>query len=46
MSKALNTGLFAVNRPRNAENTTPTSIEEFAELFATAYAAGALRKAA
>jgi uncharacterized protein YbjT (DUF2867 family) len=46
MSKALNAGLFAVNRPRTAENSTPTSIEEFAGIFAAAYAAGALRKAA
>lgn len=46
MSKALNAGLFAVNRPRTAENSTPTSIEQFAELFAAAYAAGAVRKAA
>jgi len=46
MSKALNAGLFAVNRPRTTENSTPTTIEEFAELFAAAYAAGALRKAA
>lgn len=46
MSKALNAGLFAVNRPRNAENTTPTSIEAFAALFAEAYAAVAWRKAA
>jgi len=46
MSKALNAGLFAVNRPRTAENSTPTSIEEFAEIFADAYAAAAVRKAA
>jgi len=46
MSQALNAGLFAVNKPRTAENSTPTSIEEFAEIFAAAYAAGALRKAA
>jgi hypothetical protein len=46
MSQALNSGLFAVNKPRTAENSTPTSIEEFAEIFAAAYAAGALRKAA
>jgi hypothetical protein len=46
MSKALNQGLFAVNRPRTAENTTPTSIEAFAADFAEAYAAGAWRKAA
>jgi len=46
MSKALNAGFFAVNRPRTAENSTPTSIEDFAEIFAAAYTAGALRKAA
>lgn len=46
MSRALNAGLFAVNRPRNAENSTPTTIEQFAELFADAYRATALRKAA
>ena len=46
MSTALNAGLFAVNRPRTAENSTPTSIEDFAEIFAEAYAAGALHKAA
>ncbi|MCM0083836.1 NAD(P)H-binding protein [Geomonas sp. Red32] len=37
MSKALNEGLFGVNRPRNAANTTPTSIEEFAKSFAAVY---------
>jgi uncharacterized protein YbjT (DUF2867 family) len=46
MSMALNSGLFAVNRPRTVENSTPTSIEDFAEIFAEAYGAGALRKAA
>jgi uncharacterized protein YbjT (DUF2867 family) len=46
MSKALNDGLFAVNRPRTAANTTATSIEEFAETFAHAFAASTLRKAA
>jgi len=46
MSKALNAGLFAVNRPRTAENSTVTSIENFAEIFADVYAAGALRRAA
>jgi uncharacterized protein YbjT (DUF2867 family) len=46
MSKALNEGLFAVNRLRTAENTTPTSIEEFAETFAAAFEATALKKAA
>jgi len=46
MSKALNAGLFAVNRPRTDENSTPTSIEEFATIFADVYAGAALRKAA
>ena len=39
MSKALNDGLFAVNIPRTKENTTPTSIEEFADTFAKIYGA-------
>ncbi len=46
MSRALNAGLFAVNRPRNAENSTPTTIEQFSELFAEAYASAGVRKAA
>lgn len=46
MSRALNDGLFAVNRPRTPDNTTPTSIEEFAETFAEFFAASSLRKAA
>lgn len=46
MSMALNDGLFAVNRPRTAENTTPTAIEEFAETFAVAFEATAHKKAA
>ncbi len=46
MSMALNDGLFAVNRPRTAENTTPTAIEEFAGTFAAAFAATAQKKAA
>jgi uncharacterized protein YbjT (DUF2867 family) len=37
MSRALNEGLFAVNVPRTEENTTATSIEEFAETFAKIY---------
>jgi len=45
MSRALNEGLFAVNRPRTAENTTPTAIEEFVEVFA-AFDATRLKKAA
>jgi len=39
MSKALNDGLFAVGVGRTMENTTPTSIEEFADLFAEIYGA-------
>ena len=39
MSKALNEGLFAVNIPRTKENTTPTSIEKFADDFAAAFRA-------
>ncbi len=46
MSKALNEGLFAVNRPRTRDNTTPTSFEEFAETFAEYFAHAAPRKAA
>jgi uncharacterized protein YbjT (DUF2867 family) len=46
MSRALNEGLFAVNRPRTLENTTPTSIEEFADIFAEAFEAVALKTAA
>jgi uncharacterized protein YbjT (DUF2867 family) len=37
MSRALNDGLFAVNVPRTKENTTATSIEEFADTFAKIY---------
>lgn len=40
MSMALNEGLFAVNLVRTKENTTETSIEEFAETFAKIYMAG------
>lgn len=46
MSRALNDGLFAVNRPRLPENTTPTTIEEFAETFAAVFGQSAPRKAA
>lgn len=46
MSRAINDGLFAVGRPRTAENTTPTAIEEFAETFAEAFEAASLKKAA
>ncbi len=37
MSRALNEGLFAVNVQRTKENTTATSIEEFADTFAGVY---------
>ncbi len=46
MSAGINKGLFGVNRPRTAENTTPTSIEEFAGVFAAAFEATQLKKAA
>ena len=46
MSRALNDGLFAVNRPRLPENSTPTSIEEFAETFVDVFEKSAPRKAA
>lgn len=46
MSKALNDGVFAVNRPRTLDNTTLTSIEEFAKTFAKYYSTTALHKAA
>jgi hypothetical protein len=45
MSDALNRGLFAVNRPRNADNTTPTSIETFSGWFAEVYRGAKLRRA-
>ena len=37
MGQAINRGLIAGNQPRTAENTTSTSIEEFADFFAQAY---------
>ena len=46
MSDALNRGLFAVNRPRNADNTTPTSIETFSGWFAEVYRGAELHRAA
>jgi uncharacterized protein YbjT (DUF2867 family) len=39
MTRALNDGLFAVSIPRTKENTTPTALESFADLFAAAYRA-------
>jgi hypothetical protein len=35
--RALNEGLVKPTAPRSAENTTPTSIEEFARVFAAVY---------
>ena len=46
MSQALNEERFAVNRPRNVQNTTLTSIEQFAEVFVAAYDAAAPHHAA
>jgi uncharacterized protein YbjT (DUF2867 family) len=46
MSKALNDGLFAVGRPRTPQNTTPTTIEEFATTFAEVFGASTSREAA
>ena len=46
MCEALNNGLFSVGRPRTPENTTPTSIEEFAETFAHHFEAATVLKAA
>ncbi len=37
LNQAINDGLLAVNQPRTAENTTGTSIEEFADFFAQVY---------
>jgi uncharacterized protein YbjT (DUF2867 family) len=46
MSDALNRGLFAVNRPRNPDTDTPTSIETFAGWFADVYRGAEHRRAA
>jgi hypothetical protein len=37
MHQALNEGLVAPAEPRSPENTTPTSIEQFAQVFAAVY---------
>ena len=37
LGKAINDGLMAVNHPRTPENTTATSIEDFADYFAQVY---------
>jgi uncharacterized protein YbjT (DUF2867 family) len=46
MCEGLNNGLFSVGLQRTPENTTPTSIEEFAETFARYFESSAMRKAA
>jgi uncharacterized protein YbjT (DUF2867 family) len=45
MSKALNDRLICVGRSRTRENTTQTSMEEFAEIFAKAFTASPVRQA-
>ena len=37
LSQAINSGIIAVNQPRTANNTTGTSVEEFAGFFAQVY---------
>jgi uncharacterized protein YbjT (DUF2867 family) len=37
LNQAISNGLVAVNQPRTPENTTQTTIEEFAEVFARIY---------
>ena len=37
LSQSMNEGLLAVNVPRTTQNTTRTSIEEFADFFAQVY---------
>ncbi|MDR3580337.1 MAG: NmrA family NAD(P)-binding protein [Oryzomonas sp.] len=46
MCKAVNGGLLGTGRQRTPENTTPTSIEEFALVFAEIFAASTWRQAA
>jgi len=46
MSQAISDRRFAVARPRTPENTTPTTIEAFAEIFAAAYRHATPHKAA
>lgn len=46
MCKAINEGLLGAGRQRTPENSTPTSIEEFALVFAEIFAASTWRKAA
>ncbi len=37
LSQAINDGIIAVNLPRAANNSTGTSIEEFADFFAQVF---------
>jgi len=46
MSRALNNGLFAVGKRRTLQNTTPTTIEEFARIFAEEFWEATHQKAA
>jgi uncharacterized protein YbjT (DUF2867 family) len=46
MSKAINEGLLGAGQQRTPENTTPTSIEEFASVFAKIFASSTWRHAA
>lgn len=46
MSTAINNALFAVDLPRTTENTTPTSIEAFADTFAAIFEDSVLKTAA
>lgn len=43
LGQAINDGLIAVNQSRTAENTTSTSIEEFADFFAQVYESSMIR---
>jgi hypothetical protein len=45
LSKAVNDRLIFVDCPRTKENTTSTSIEDFASIFAKAFAASPVRQA-
>lgn len=46
MAQALSERRFGAGRPRTPENTTPTTIEEFATLFAAAFTVAAPHRAA
>ncbi len=41
MQRAINDGLLRPTEPRSAESTTPTTLEEWSQTFAAAYAGGA-----